>query len=123
MHNKTGNIKSALLNQKIVCGIGNIYACEALFYAGVTPERKANSLNKKECNLLSVEIKRILLESIEAGGSTLRDYVQSDGSMGGFQNNFSVYGRDGEPCKICKSVIKRIKQSGRSTFYCEECQK
>ncbi len=123
LQNKKCNIKVALLNQHIVCGIGNIYACEALFYAGVSPERSSNMVTKKECNKLAIEIKRVMEESIKAGGSTLRDYVQSDGSMGGFQNNFAVYGREGEPCKTCFAKIKKIKQSGRSTFFCEVCQK
>ncbi|MCT4574834.1 MAG: bifunctional DNA-formamidopyrimidine glycosylase/DNA-(apurinic or apyrimidinic site) lyase [Alphaproteobacteria bacterium] len=123
LSNKTGNIKAALLNQKIVCGIGNIYACEALFYANISPLRKANSLSSKEADFLAKHTKRILKESIEAGGSTLRDYVQSDGSMGGFQNNFAVYGRAGEKCIVCDDVIKNIKQGGRSTFYCSKCQK
>ena len=120
---KKTDIKVALLNQKLVCGIGNIYACEALFNSGISPVRESNSLTLKECNVLSEEIKKVLQESIKAGGSTLKDYVQSDGSMGGFQNQFSVYGREGEACNVCKNIVKKIKQGGRSTFYCERCQK
>lgn len=123
LQDKKCDIKTALLNQHLVCGIGNIYACEALFYAGISPVRKANKVTKSECDKLYKEIKKVLLESIKAGGSTFRDYVQSDGSMGEFQNKFAVYGKEGEPCPKCGAIIKKIKQGGRSTFYCEVCQK
>lgn len=117
------NIKISLLNQKLVCGIGNIYACEALFYSGIDPRRSANSLKLKECELLAKTIKKILNDSIEYGGSSFRDYVHSDGSKGSFQDKFTVYGRAGEDCIVCGTKIENIKQSGRSTFYCLKCQK
>lgn len=118
------NIKQALLDQRIVAGIGNIYDCEALFRAKISPLRAAGDLNKKEADLLVKSLKDVLLEAIESGGSTLRDYKQSDGSLGYFQHNFAVYGKEGEKCPncTCKTSIKRITQGGRSTFYCDKKQ-
>ncbi|MCP4394763.1 MAG: bifunctional DNA-formamidopyrimidine glycosylase/DNA-(apurinic or apyrimidinic site) lyase [Alphaproteobacteria bacterium] len=121
---RKSNIKQALLNQKLVAGIGNIYVCEALFRAKVSPLRAAGSLSGSEASLLVESLKNVLNEAIESGGSTLRDYKKSDGSFGYFQHKFAVYGKEGEKCPNCncKSSIKRINQSGRSTFYCKNKQ-
>lgn len=116
-------IKSALLDQKIVAGLGNIYVCEALFRAGLSPRRLAASVAGKRAERLVPMIRDVLREAIAAGGSTLRDYVQADGELGYFQHQFDVYGREGEPCKQCGHVIKRIVQAGRSSFFCGHCQK
>ncbi|MEM1343638.1 MAG: bifunctional DNA-formamidopyrimidine glycosylase/DNA-(apurinic or apyrimidinic site) lyase [Pseudomonadota bacterium] len=115
-------IKAALLDQRIVAGLGNIYACEALFRAGVHPTRLSGSLTVEECTRLVAEIRATLDEAIAAGGSSLRDYRQADGELGTFQHGFRVYGREGEPCPVCGTIIERIVQSGRSTFYCPRCQ-
>ena len=118
-------IKSALLDQKIVVGLGNIYVCEALWRAGISPTRRAGDISAKKMALLVSTIRDVLLEAIESGGSSLKDYRQADGELGYFQHSFAVYGREGEPCKKegCDQNIARIVQSGRSTFYCPKCQK
>lgn len=118
-------IKTALLDQRVVAGIGNIYACEALFRAGISPKRKTSTVGGERANKLVPAIKTVLEDAIKAGGSTLRDYKKSDGSLGYFQHSFKVYDREGEPCprKGCKGTIRRIVQGGRSTFYCPSCQK
>lgn len=115
-------VKSVIMDQGRIVGVGNIYACEALFRAGIHPSRPANKVTKKEASLLMNSIKQVLNEAIESGGSTLRDYVRSSGDAGYFQYHFSVYGRAKEPCKTCKKPISVIRQSGRSTFFCPECQ-
>ncbi|MEI7668627.1 MAG: bifunctional DNA-formamidopyrimidine glycosylase/DNA-(apurinic or apyrimidinic site) lyase [Pseudomonadota bacterium] len=115
-------IKLAIMDQRKIVGVGNIYACEALFRSKINPERKADMVTKKEAFLLLKNIKEILLEAIESGGSTLRDYVRSSGDAGYFQHNFSVYGKAKQACNICKNPISVIRQSGRSTFFCETCQ-
>ena len=117
-------IKAALLDQRIVAGLGNIYVCEALFRARVSPLRSAATITRAEAGRLVREIKATLTEAIAAGGSSLRDYVQTDGELGYFQHAFKVYGREGEACERCKTgaCIKRIVQSGRSTFYCPRTQ-
>jgi formamidopyrimidine-DNA glycosylase (fpg) len=115
-------IKSALLDQRVISGIGNIYACEALFRAGISPKRLAGHLRPSSIEPLTGAIKQVLTEAIAAGGSTLRDYRKADGELGYFQHTFKVYGREGEPCPICGTPIKRIVQAGRSTFYCPKCQ-
>jgi formamidopyrimidine-DNA glycosylase len=117
-------IKAALLDQRIVAGLGNIYVCEALHRAGVAPERAAGSLGRRKLQALVATIRTVLEEAIEAGGSTLRDYASADGALGYFQHRFTVYGREGEPCLKpgCKGQIERIVQSGRSTFACTRCQ-
>lgn len=122
---KKAPIKSLLLDQRIVAGLGNIYVCEALHAVGINPKLEGRNLAEAKCEALAVAVKEILLRAIEAGGSTLRDYQKTDGSFGYFQYNFHVYGREGEPClkKGCVGVITRISQSGRSTFYCSSCQK
>jgi len=118
-------IKSALLDQRIVAGLGNIYVCEALFRAGIAPTRKARALSKARAHSLVPIIRDVLQEAINAGGSSLRDFRQADGELGYFQHSFDVYGREGEPCKTpdCTSKISRITQSGRSSFYCPQCQR
>lgn len=118
-------IKAALLDQKVIAGIGNIYACEALFMAGISPKRKAQSVQGQRAERLSVAIKDVLLKAIEAGGSSLKDHRQPTGELGYFQHNFKVYGRTGEPCPSCGDgvTIKQINQSGRSTFFCSLCQR
>ena len=116
-------IKSALLDQCVVAGLGNIYVCEALFRSGISPKRLARTVAGPRCEKLVPAIKKVLGEAIKAGGSTLRDYKKADGELGYFQHHFAVYDREGEPCPGCKGTIKRIVQAGRSTFYCPSCQK
>ncbi|GBD42630.1 Formamidopyrimidine-DNA glycosylase [bacterium HR40] len=116
-------IKMALLDQKLVAGIGNIYACEALFDAGIDPRRESATLGPRRIARLAAALPRVLLRAIEAGGSSLRDYVGIDGTLGSFQNGFRVYDREGEPCPGCGTAIRRIVQSGRSTFFCPRCQR
>ena len=118
-------IKSALLDQKIVSGLGNIYVCETLFRAGVSPKRKAGQLSKQRTKALVPIIRDVLEQAIEAGGSSLKDYRQADGELGYFQHSFDVYDREDQPCRTteCDGIIARITQSGRSTFYCPRCQK
>jgi len=116
-------IKSALLDQRVVAGLGNIYVCEALFRSGISPKRLAGSIKKERIAPLVTAIKKVLKDAIAAGGSTLRDHAQATGDPGGFQHHFLVYGREGKPCKLgCPGTVKRIVQSGRSTFYCPKCQ-
>ena len=118
-------VKNALLDQRIVAGLGNIYVCEALFYAGISPKRQAASVAGKRAARLVPAIRDVLQRAIAAGGSTLKDYARVDGELGYFQHNFAVYGREGEACpkKGCSGTIKRIVQGGRSTFYCPVCQR
>jgi formamidopyrimidine-DNA glycosylase len=121
---KNTPIKSALLDQRIVAGLGNIYVCEVLFRTGIHPASKAGELSHKRVASLVPEIRDVLGEAIDAGGSSLRDYRQTDGDLGYFQHNFRVYDREGEPCVTprCQGKISRIVQSGRSSFYCTLCQ-
>ena len=121
-------LKAALLDQRNVAGLGNIYVCEALFRAGLSPTRLAGSLTRPQVKRLVVEIKATLAEAVEAGGSSLRDYVQPDGELGYFQHAWKVYGREGEPCPACPGPpacagVERIVQSGRSTFHCPRRQR
>jgi formamidopyrimidine-DNA glycosylase len=116
-------IKAALLDQTVVAGLGNIYVCEALFRAGISPRRHAASVAGARAERLVPEIKAVLREAIAAGGSSLRDYVQADGELGFFQDRFRVYDREGEPCTACGAPVRRIVQSGRSTFFCGPCQR
>jgi formamidopyrimidine-DNA glycosylase len=118
-------IKSALLDQRIVAGLGNIYVCEALFRAGVSPRRAAASIGRARSQKLVEGIRSVLTEAIEAGGSSLRDYVQADGELGYFQHRWAVYGHEGDPCPGCDcgGGVKRIVQSGRSTFFCAKRQR
>lgn len=116
-------IKSALLNQKLLSGVGNIYADEALFRAGVRPRRRAASLTRDELRRLHASLKRVLKDAIRLGGSSISDYVDSNGEEGFFQLKHRVYGREGEPCLVCKTPIKRVVIAGRSSHYCPKCQK
>ncbi len=116
-------IKSALLNQALLSGIGNIYADESLFRAGIRPRRRAASLTKKELERLYDAIQEVLAEAIAAGGSSVSDYVDANGEEGFFQLQHRVYQREGEPCFTCKTPIKRIVIAGRSSHYCRGCQK
>ncbi|WP_170351926.1 bifunctional DNA-formamidopyrimidine glycosylase/DNA-(apurinic or apyrimidinic site) lyase [Ruegeria atlantica] len=122
---KNTPVKSALLDQGIVAGLGNIYVCEALYRAGVSPRRKAGQISAARVGALVPIIRRVLQDAIDAGGSSLRDFRQADGELGYFQHSFDVYGREGEPCRTqgCSGEIKRITQSGRSSFYCAQCQR
>lgn len=118
-------IKSALLDQRIVAGLGNIYVCEVLFRAGISPSRKAGRISISRLVTLVPIIRDVLSEAIESGGSSLRDYRQADGELGYFQHTFRVYDREGDHCQTpgCDGVIRRIVQSGRSSFYCPQCQR
>ena len=118
-------IKTALLDQKIIAGLGNIYVCEALFRAGISPLCRAADLSQVRVAALVPVIRQVLHEAIEAGGSSLRDFRQADGELGYFQHNFAVYGREGEVCSSdgCAGLISRVVQSGRSSFYCDQCQR
>jgi formamidopyrimidine-DNA glycosylase len=117
-------VKALLLDQRLVAGLGNIYVCEALFRAGIDPERAAGAVGRRKLAALVAAIRTVLGEAIEAGGSTLRDFASADGALGYFQHSFQVYGREGEPCvrPRCAGVVQRIVQSGRSTFACSRCQ-
>ena len=119
---KQSPIKSALLDQRVVAGLGNIYVCEALFRAGLSPKRKSHTISKKKATELASHIRDVLKDAIEAGGSSLRDYANADGGLGYFQHSFDVYGREGELCRMCSAPVKRVVQSGRSSFYCSKCQ-
>jgi len=116
-------IKSALLNQKLLRGVGNIYADESLFRAGVRPRRRAGKLTQAELQSLHEAIRQVLGEAIAAGGSSVSDYVDDAGEEGFFQLQHRVYGSEGEPCLVCKTPIKRVVIGGRSSHYCAECQK
>lgn len=121
---KKSPIKTALLDQRVVAGLGNIYVCEALFGAHISPMRKAQDVNETECDQLVKEIKYTLDIAIKAGGSTLKDFAAADGALGYFQHRFQVYGHEKSPCPSsdCEGTISRKKQSGRSSFYCPDCQ-
>jgi formamidopyrimidine-DNA glycosylase len=116
-------IKSALLNQSLLSGVGNIYADESLARAGIRPRRRAASLTRNELKRLYDALQKVLNEAIEAGGSSVSDYVGADGERGFFQIRHLVYGREGEPCRKCKAPIQRIVIAGRSAHYCARCQK
>ena len=120
--NKQQNIKAFVMDSKVVVGVGNIYACESLHQAGINPERKAGSVSKKRYVLLTQRIKTILAQAIKAGGTTLQDFSQVDGSPGYFAQTLSVYGRENKLCGTCSGKIARITQNQRSTFYCPLCQ-
>jgi formamidopyrimidine-DNA glycosylase len=116
-------IKSALLNQKLLRGVGNIYADESLFRAGIRPRRRASTITREQLAKLLASVKEVLREAIALGGSSISDYVDADGEAGFFQLQHRVYGREGEPCLVCKTPIKRIVIAGRSSHYCPKCQK
>ncbi len=131
LEGKRSPIKAALLDQKVVAGLGNIYVCEALHIAGLSPKRQAYTVQGQRAEKLVAAIRDVLGRAIEAGGSSLRDYVQADGELGYFQHDWVVYGREGESCRRCAKEsggkrevpIKRLVQSNRSTFYCARCQR
>jgi formamidopyrimidine-DNA glycosylase len=116
-------IKSALLNQKLLRGVGNIYADESLFRAGIRPRRRASTITRDQFTKLLAAVKEVLNEAIVAGGSSISDYVDADGEEGFFQLQHRVYGREGEPCLVCKMPIKRTVIAGRSSHYCPRCQR
>lgn len=124
-------LKSALLDQKVIAGLGNIYVCEALWRSHLSPTRKVTTLvtragkPKPELHLLTDAVRTVIADAIEAGGSSLRDHIRTDGTLGYFQHTFKVYDREGEACQTegCGGIVERIVQSGRSTFYCRRCQK
>ncbi len=122
-------LKAALLDQRVVAGLGNIYVSEALFFAGLSPRRKAHTVGPRRAEALAGAIKDVLQRAIAAGGSSLRDYVQADGELGYFQHSWAVYGREGEACPRCdcdlakSQGIQRVVQSGRSTFFCASRQR
>ena len=116
-------IKSALLNQKLLRGVGNIYADESLFRAGIRPRRRASTITRQRLAKLHQAVAEVLREAIEQGGSSISDYVDSDGQEGFFQLRHRVYGREGEPCLVCGSAIHRVVLAGRSSHYCADCQK
>lgn len=120
---RTASIKEVLMNNRVVVGIGNIYANEALFRAGIHPRTQAGKIGLKLYEKLASCIKMILNAAIEAGGSSLRDFVRCDGNPGYFQQQYWVYGRANQPCRICGSKIEQLKQGQRSSFYCPKCQK
>ena len=128
LREKRTTIKAALLDQRVVAGLGNIYACEALFHAGLSPRRRAYTVRKLRAERLAAAIREVLERAIAAGGSSLNDYVQVDGELGYFQHSWAVYGREGEPCPGCDcdtgvtGGIRRLVQSGRSTFFCARRQ-
>jgi formamidopyrimidine-DNA glycosylase len=116
-------IKSALLNQKLLRGVGNIYADESLFRAGIRPRRRASAITRDQLAKLFTSVQEVLREAIALGGSSISDYVNADGDEGFFQLQHRVYGREGEPCLVCKTPIKRIVIAGRSSHYCRKCQR
>jgi formamidopyrimidine-DNA glycosylase len=124
---KAAPLKAALLDQRVVAGLGNIYVCEALHRAGLSPFRKARTLARRardpRLEALVRRIRDVLAEAIAAGGSTLQDFAHTDGTEGAFQQRFAVYDREGEPCPVCATPVRRRVQAGRSTFYCSTCQK
>ncbi len=119
---KATPIKAALLDQRVVAGLGNIYVCEALYRSGISPRRKAGRIAAERIKRLHREIRAVLLEAIGAGGSTLRDFASANGKLGYFQHTFQVYDRCNANCNRCDGPIRRIVQGGRSTFYCPRCQ-
>ena len=123
LENRATPIKSALLDQTIVSGLGNISVCEVLHRAGIAPNRLAADLTARQAAGLVPLIRTVLTEAIEAGGSSLRDYRQADGELGYFQHTFRVYDREGQACAACATPIARLVQSGRSSFYCPSCQR
>lgn len=128
---KTTPLKAALLDQRLIAGLGNIYVCEALWRSGLSPKRKASTITRKDgkpterSEMLALHIRDVITEAIQAGGSSLRDHRQTNGDLGYFQHRFSAYDREGEACSksTCDGNIQRIVQSGRSTFYCPTCQR
>ena len=121
--NRKSPVKNALLDQRLIAGIGNIYACEALFKAGISPRRRAGSITAGRAEKLAHAIVTVLRAAIAEGGTSLRDHVQPGGEIGYFVQKLTVYGRAGLPCVTCGTPIRTIVQSGRSSFYCPVCQR
>jgi len=121
--NRNTPIKQFIMDGKKIVGVGNIYASESLFRAGVHPLTKAGALNTRQCAALVNAIKKTLLDALAAGGSSLKDFVHSDGSSGYFQQQYAVYGRHGEACRVCGSLVERSVMGQRATFFCPVCQK
>ena len=119
---RSGPVKNTLLNQQLIAGIGNIYASEALFHAGISPRRKAATIKGQRAERLAAAVVKTLRAAIEDGGTSLRDHVQPGGEIGYFVRRLAVYGRCGQPCQVCTTPIKTLVQSGRSSFYCPRCQ-
>jgi formamidopyrimidine-DNA glycosylase len=119
---RTAPVKALLMDQRVIAGLGNIYACEALFRAKIDPRKAAGKVSRAKLGALAEAIPEVLGEAIAAGGSTLRDFVSPDGELGYFAKDFLVYGREGQPC-ACGGTVKRIVQGGRSTFFCPRCQR
>ncbi|WP_348764558.1 zinc finger domain-containing protein, partial [uncultured Henriciella sp.] len=115
--------KSVLLDQRVIAGLGNIYVCEALWRAGISPRRKASTVSGARAGRLAVAITDVIREAMAAGGSSISDFKAASGELGYFQHSFAVYDREGEPCRHCGAPIRRIVQSGRSSFYCGACQR
>ncbi|OUU80395.1 MAG: DNA-formamidopyrimidine glycosylase [Gammaproteobacteria bacterium TMED78] len=122
-NNSKTSIKQLLMNHKVVVGVGNIYASESLFYAGINPRKVAHKISKKRLSLLITEIRITLSKAIKLGGSSIRDFTNSNGKMGYFQQSLAVYNRENEPCFKCNTKIKRVILGQRSSFYCYKCQK
>jgi formamidopyrimidine-DNA glycosylase len=120
---RSAPIKIVIMDSHLVVGVGNIYASESLFRAGISPKTPANKVSRSRCESLAQEIKVTLAAAIEAGGSSLRNFFGADGNPGYFQQEYFVYGRTGQPCKVCATAIKILKQGQRSTFYCPSCQR
>ena len=120
---RTAAVKLLLLDQRVVAGLGNIYACEALFRAKIDPRKPAGKVSKAKLDALAEAIPNVLEEAIEAGGSTLKDFAAPDGELGYFSKKFDVYDREGQPCRGCSGTVRRIVQGGRSTFFCSACQR
>ncbi|MDP2247753.1 MAG: bifunctional DNA-formamidopyrimidine glycosylase/DNA-(apurinic or apyrimidinic site) lyase [Nitrosomonadales bacterium] len=123
LRNKTAPIKNAIMDSHLVVGVGNIYASESLFRAGIHPSTAANKVSKARCERLVEEIKATLNDALLAGGSSLRDFFGADGNPGYFQQEYFVYGRTNQPCKICAAPIKTVRLGQRSTFFCQSCQR
>ena len=121
--NRKTTIKQHIMNNKTVVGVGNIYACEALFRSGIKPNRQAGNISQARLSLLSDHIKQVLSEAIKQGGTTLRDFLRQDGQPGYFKQRLQVYDREGKPCRHCGRSIRKIVISNRSTFYCSKCQR
>jgi formamidopyrimidine-DNA glycosylase len=122
VRNRSGTIKSLIMDQSVLTGVGNIYASEALFQARLRPQRKGKSLREPDLNRLVASIRSVLEVAISHGGSTIRDYRSASGERGSFQNQLFVYGRAGEPCRRCSVPIREVRLAGRSTFWCSQCQ-
>ncbi len=123
LQRRSAPVKTVLMDAHLLVGVGNIYASESLFRAGISPLRAASRISRRRCDALAAAIRETLADAIAAGGSSIRDYVHSDGGSGYFQISCAVYDRAGEPCRRCGGVVRSVRQGGRSTFYCPSCQR